>query len=116
MAAAEITPAMVLEVTSISRERAERIAAYASLRFGGLIGTEAAREAGLTYAATRSYEKWLPLLRAKFDLPVPPKGHPIGGVSFERYREKGRSGGHQTHHVQRGIVAPDCELCRDGVR
>lgn len=112
---AEITPEMVLEVTTVTRARAERIAAYAALRFGGLLVTDAAREAGLTDPTARSYEKWVPLLRERFGLPEAPKGGPMAiRVSFERYRQAGRSGGHQSQHVAKGIVSPDCPLCQGG--
>jgi len=74
MAEVVVTPEMVLEVSRIGRERAERIAAYASLRFGGALVTDAQREAEVSDWTARIGEKWIPLLRERFNLPEPPKG------------------------------------------
>ncbi|TDB83423.1 hypothetical protein E1264_28510 [Actinomadura sp. KC216] len=111
MNAHEVTPEMVQEVSEVGRARAERIAAYASRRFGGLLVTDAAREAELNDRTARSYDRWLPLLSARFEhLPEPPKGSDMR--SHRDASDAGRSGGHQTHHVQRGVVSPDCALCQ----
>jgi hypothetical protein len=107
-----VTADMVLEVAQTGRERAERIAAYATLRFAGASITEAARETGIPYATCRNHEKWVRLLRERFDLPAPPKG---GRARLNHVRpDAGASGGHQTNHVGRGVVSPDCPLCWDG--
>lgn len=113
MAAVEITPAMVLEVTPISQERAERIAAYASLRFGGLLVVDAAREADVSETSARSYDRWLPLLRAQFDLPEPPRANPEGhGPNFERGRQQSA----HLRHVRKGTPYPNCPLCQESAR
>lgn len=107
MAGPTVTADMVLEVSQISRERAERIATYATLRFGGLSMADAAHEVELTDRTVRKYEKWLPLLRAQFDLPDPAK--PAHSVhDFEAH------GNHIRWHVKREVVSPDCPLCWDG--
>ena len=108
-----VIPEMVQEVSAVGRRHAERIAAYARLRFDGLLVTDARREAGVTEESARRYEKWLPLLRDRFGLPDPPTS---GAAELPRdFRETGLSGGHQTWHVLRGRSSPDCPLCRGRV-
>lgn len=107
-AAAEVTTEMVLDVASYSREVAARIAAYATHRFAGLRTTDAARETGLTFEQGRSYDRALPLLRDRFGLPEPPHA---AVYRLPLLSERGRRGGHQTNHVQRGITRADCSLC-----
>lgn len=112
-----ITPEMVQKVTPVGRARAERIAVYATHRFAGLLVLDAARESELVVGTAQSYDKWLPLLRQRFDLPEPPKAA-LAGAFLEpaRYRKAGMSGGHQSQHVARRIVSPDCQLCTGATR
>lgn len=108
----EITAEMVLQVAAYNPEVAERIAAYASLRFAGWYRQDACREIGIDYDYAQKYEHAINLLRARFDLP-----EPIRAGEQRAYgdpREHARSGAHQYNHVSRGITSPDCLLCRGG--
>lgn len=110
MSEVTVTADMVLEVTTIGRERAERIAAYATQRFSGQHWVEAARLVDITDSAARSYEKWLPLLRDRFALPEPPRRAPV--VFDGDNSAAGTAGGHQRNHVQRGRISLSCPLCQ----
>jgi hypothetical protein len=111
-AAVEITPAMVLEVTPVRQGAAERIAVYATLRVGGALVADARREIGVTEGTARRYERFLPALCAHLGVPVPRRSMP----DFRAPRDGTGRGGHARWHVGRGVVSPDCGLCRDGVR
>ncbi|MFC5744776.1 hypothetical protein [Actinomadura rugatobispora] len=111
MTAPQITPEMVQEVAAYRRPVAARIAAYATCRFAGLRVIDACRETGINEATGRNYDKTLPLLRARFDLPEPPKAGTA--PSYADPREAGGRGGHQKNHVARGITRPDCPHCQE---
>lgn len=104
-----ITPEMVMEVVTCDPERAESIAAYANRRLAGLLPTDARRETDLSVKIGGSYEKILPALCHRFDLPTPRKAQQR--FEFQDARAAGASGGHQTWHVQRGRIDPACPLC-----
>ena len=110
--ASKVTADMVREVASTGRERAEKIAAYATARVGGMQVRDAAREAGAAVSTAWTYQKWLAPLVDRFDLPEPPGPVRISHVSHREYRDAGRSGAHQRHHVAKGVVSPTCPLCQ----
>lgn len=105
---AEVTAAMVLQVTNIRHDRAERIAAYATLRIGGLLPADARRETEISSHTAGTYERLLPVLCRRFDLPEPRKSRPD-----YRTPQDGR-GGHARWHAARGVTDPGCPHCQNG--
>jgi hypothetical protein len=107
----EVTAEMVMEVAAVTREKAEGVAAYANHRFAGLLKVDARREAGVSESTAYQAEKLLPALKARHGLPEPPTQN--GLVFYSRdWAASGQSGAHQRNHIGRGLVSPDCPLCR----
>jgi hypothetical protein len=107
----QITAEMVMEVTNVRPGRAARIAAYATHRWAGLRSTDARREVGVAASTGHFYEKFLTALREHHGLPELPTSPFVEGFSLGD-SVHGRSGGHQSQHVGRGITSPDCPLCQ----
>jgi hypothetical protein len=105
-----ITADMVLQITTGRRDRAERLAAYATARWAGLRQADARRETGVKEGAGGRYERFLPRIREAFDLPPLPVHRPPSQP--RDYRAHGRLAGHRTNHTQRGVTNPNCEFCR----
>ncbi|WP_149264250.1 hypothetical protein [Actinomadura sp. K4S16] len=108
----EVTADMVLEVTAITRPRAERIATYANHRFFGRLNrVDAARETGVRSDRTRQRYEWVVrLLITRFGLPEPPGPRSGGYVpDFDRGRE---SAMHLAHHG--GGQERGCRYCEPG--
>lgn len=108
----QITPEMVMEVVACGHGCAANIAAYANQRLAGLLPTDARRELDIGLSGAKGYEKILPELCRRFDLPTPRKAQQR--FEFQDARAAGVSGGHQTWHVQRGRIDPACRHCAPG--
>lgn len=104
-----ITAEMVMQVVACRSDRAQRIAAYATHRLAGLLPTDASREIGIGMEVGASYERILPELCKHFGLPTARTA--VRRYEIEDPHAAAVSASHQTNHVQRGRIDPDCRLC-----